>query len=61
MARRFRLFKELETQTPQEGDIFFEKARHYLNKSRKWYSWNKPAPLKGPSIIKIPKRFQTIV
>tara|TARA_X000001036_G_scaffold88983_1_gene81228 strand:+ start:99 stop:941 length:843 start_codon:yes stop_codon:yes gene_type:complete len=61
MARRFRLFKELETQTPQEGDMFFEKARHYLNKSRKWYSWNKPAPLKGPSIIKIPKRFQTIV
>jgi len=33
----------------------------YLNKMRKWYSWNKPAPLKGPSIIKIPKRFQTIV
>lgn len=59
--RRFKLLKELETQSPQEGDFFFEKARVYLNKTRKWYSWNKPAPIKGSSIIKIPKRFQTLV
>ncbi len=61
LGRRFQLFQELEYQNPQDGDLFFEKARGYLNKTRKWYSWNKPAPLKGPSIIKIPKRFETII
>ena len=61
IRRRLSLFKELETTSPLEGDMLFDKARAYLNKTRKWYSWNKPAPLKFPSIIKIPKRFQNIV
>ena len=61
IRRRLSLFKELETSSPFEGDMLFDKARAYLNKTRKWYSWNKPAPLKFPSIIKIPKRFQKIV
>ena len=61
IRRRLSLFKELETTSPLEGDILFDKARAYLNKMRKWYSWNKPAPLKFRSIIKIPKRFQNIV
>ena len=61
IRRRLSLFKELETSIPFEGDMLFDKARAYLNKTRKWYSWNKPAPLKFPSIIKIPKRFQKIV
>ena len=61
IRRRISLFKELETSKPFEGDMLFDKARAYLNKTRKWYSWNKPAPLKFPSIIKIPKRFQKIV
>jgi len=59
--RRFELYKALEKQRPQPGDTFFEKARNYFIKTRKWYAWNKPAPLKGPSVIKIPKRFQTLV
>ena len=61
VRRRLSLFKELETTSPLEGDMLFDQARTYLNKTRKWYSWNKPAPLKFPSIIKIPKRFQKIV
>ena len=61
VRRRLSLFNELETTSPLEGDMLFDQARAYLNKTRKWYSWNKPAPLKFPSIIKIPKRFQKIV
>ena len=43
IRRRLSLFKELETTSPLEGDMLFDKARAYLNKTRKWYSWNKPA------------------
>lgn len=59
--RRFELYNALEQQFAQEADPFFEKARTYFSNKRKWYAWNKPAPLKIPSVIKIPKRFQTLV
>lgn len=59
--RRLKLYHALEHQPVQEADSFFEKARNYFTKKRKWYAWNKPAPLKDPSVIKIPKRFQTLV
>ena len=59
--RRLKLYHALEYQPVQEADSFFEKARNYFTKKRKWYAWNKPAPLKDPSVIKIPKRFQTLV
>lgn len=59
--RRLKLYHALEHQPVQEADPFFEKARNYFSKKRKWYAWNKPAPIKGPSVIKIPKRFQTLV
>jgi len=59
--RRLKLYHALEHQPVQEADPFFEKARNYFSKKRKWYAWNKPAPLKDPSVIKIPKRFQTLV
>ena len=61
LNRRFELFKTMENETAQDGDFLFDKARDFLNRKRKWYSWNKPAPLKGRSLIIIPKRFQTLV
>ena len=59
--RRMKLFNKIENQIPQEGDSLFVKARHYFTKRRKWFAWNKPAPLMGKTVIKIPKRFQTVV
>jgi len=51
----------LKTETPQEADSLFLTARKYFSKNRMWLAWNKPASLKGPSVIKIPKRFEKIV
>jgi hypothetical protein len=59
--RRKDLYKVLKTQIPMEASIFFPKAINYFTKNRKWYSWNKPAPIRGANVIKIPNRFQTLV
>ncbi|MDA8947954.1 glycosyltransferase family 2 protein [Flavobacteriaceae bacterium] len=59
--RRFELYQSLKKDQPQEGDFFFKKARMFFAKQRKWYAWNKPAPLKGNALVEIPKRFETLV
>ena len=59
--RRFLLFEILKTQDPHEGDYFFKKARMYFTERRKWYAWNKPATLKGNTLVRIPQRFETLV
>jgi len=59
--RRLGLYEALKTETPQEADSLFLTARKYFSKNRMWLAWNKPASLKGPSVIKIPKRFEKIV
>lgn len=59
--RRFELYQILKTQHPQEGDFFFKKARQYFTKHRKWYAWNKPAPLKENALIRIPARFESLI
>ena len=60
LERRFNLYRLLK-----EGIIyqesFIEKGRKTLQKKRSWFSWNKPAPLKGHALIKIPERFNSIV
>ena len=38
IRRRISLFKELETSSPFEGDMLFDKARTYLNKTRKFFT-----------------------
>ena len=59
--RRFQLFSDLETQLLHEGDSFFKKARALLSRNRKWFAWNKPSPLKGNTVVRIPDRFKTLV
>tara|TARA_Y100000389_G_scaffold204826_1_gene259951 strand:+ start:4227 stop:5069 length:843 start_codon:yes stop_codon:yes gene_type:complete len=59
--RRFQLYEIIKTQNAQEGDYFFKKARMFFAKKRKWYAWNKPVPLKGNALIRIPKRFENLV
>ena len=59
--RRKDLYKALKTQIPMEASTFFPMARNYFTKNRKWYAWNKPAPIRGANVIKIPKHFQTLV
>ena len=59
--RRLKLYKAIEFQSPEEGDLFFEKARKYFGKNRKLFAWNKPATLKYPGVVKIPERFKFIV
>ncbi len=59
--RRLQLYGALQKEFPQAGDEFFEIARKKLNTKRKWYAPNKPASLKGNTIIKIPKRFYSLV
>ena len=61
LARRFKLYQALKEEKPHEGDPFFVVARKRLSKNRKWYTFNKPAPLKGNTVIKIPERFNSIV
>ena len=60
LERRFNLYHLLK-----EGIIyqesFIEKGRKTLQKKRSWFAWNKPAPLKGHALIKIPERFNSIV
>ena len=60
LDRRFNLYRLLK-----EGIIcqesFIEKGRKTLQKKRSWFAWNKPAPLKGQALIKIPERFNSIV
>jgi hypothetical protein len=59
--RRLKLYEALKTQHPQDGDSVFDLARAFFTKHRKWYAWNKPAPLKGNSLVRLPERFKTIV
>jgi len=59
--RRFQLYEIIKTQNAQEGDYFFKKARTFFATKRKWYAWNKPAPLKENALVRIPKRFENLV
>ena len=59
--RRFKLYEILKTQIPQEGDLVIKKAQLHFAKYRKWYAWNKPAPMKGNALIRIPARFETLL
>jgi hypothetical protein len=59
--RRFLLYEVLKKQNAQEGDLFFDYARRYFSRNRKWYAWNKPSPLKNNALVRIPKRFETLV
>ncbi len=59
--RRRNLYEALKTQNPLEASTFFPLARNYFTKNRKWYAWNKPAPIRTANVIKIPKRFQTLI
>ena len=60
LDRRFSLYQTLKAGIIQE-EGFIEKARNTLHKKRSWFAWNKPAPLKGHTLIKIPERFNFIV
>ncbi|MEK9566571.1 MAG: glycosyltransferase family 2 protein [Flavobacteriaceae bacterium] len=59
--RRLELFQILKTQPPLEADVFFKEARIRLSKKRKWFAWNKPAPLQGNALVRLPQRFKTLV
>lgn len=59
--RRLQLFKKIQANTPQEGDNFMRKAKHKLVKNRSWWAPNKPAPLRGNTIIQIPERFRKVL
>lgn len=59
--RRSKLNEALKTQSPLEAATFFPIARNFFTKKRKWFAWNKPAPIRGTNVIKIPKRFQPLV
>ncbi|MDB2327666.1 hypothetical protein OAM55_01070 [Flavobacteriaceae bacterium] len=59
--RRHQLYEALKSQSARDGDTFFKVARDYFKNHRKWYAWNKPAPLRDHGVISIPKRFQTLV
>ena len=61
LNRRVHLYDNLESCPAQDADSFWEKARKKLNSKRKWYAWNKPAPLKGNAIVLIPERFTDLV
>lgn len=61
LDRRGSLFEALKIQSPLEASTFLPRARNFFTKNRKWYAWNKPAPIRGANVIKIPKRFQTLV
>ena len=61
MDRRLQLYGALQKEFPQAGDEFFEIARKNLSTKSKWYAPNIPASLKGNAIIKIPKRFFSLV
>lgn len=61
LVRRFRIYQALKEEKPQDADIFFSLARKRLSKNRKWFAYNKPAPLKGNTVVKIPERFHYIV
>ena len=55
------MYEILKTQIPQEGDLVIKKAQLHFAKYRKWYAWNKPAPMKGNALIRIPARFETLL
>ena len=59
--RRSDLYKILQNHRPLEGDMLFKKARIYFTNNRKLLAWNKPAPMKKQSLIRIPKRFRNLV
>lgn len=59
--RREALFDEVAAATPQAFDDLVPKAAEALQRRRRWPSWNKPARLRGPSIVQIDQRFSTIV
>jgi predicted metal-binding protein len=55
------LYSNIERQQPHEADAFFKKARVLLSRHRKWFAWNKPAPLKRNTLVRLPERFKTLV
>jgi hypothetical protein len=61
LDRRVQLYDNLESYPAQDADSFWVKARKKLTFKRKWYAWNKPAPLKGNTIVLIPERFTGLV
>ena len=60
LDRRFNLYRLLKIGIIHQ-ESFIEKGRKTLQKKRSWFAWNKPAPLKGHALIKIPERFNSIV
>ena len=59
--KRSKTYKVFENYIPVDGDELFKKARIYFSNNRNILAWNKPAPMRTPNLITIPKRFKLIV
>lgn len=57
MQRREDLYRLVEAASPEEGEAPLLAARRRLSWRRKILAWNKPAPLPGPPVIRLPARF----
>ncbi|MGA0444408.1 MAG: glycosyltransferase family 2 protein [Flavobacteriaceae bacterium] len=60
LKRRAKSVQQIQLLDPQ-GEEQMKKAQHYFLKNRKWYAWNKPAPLKMNPLVEIPERFKRVL
>ncbi len=59
--RRAKSFEIIQKMPVQKEEEIIIKARSFFSKHRKWYAWNKPAPLKFNPVIEIPERFKMLL
>lgn len=61
LSRREAVFGIVAKAEPMEGDAYFPTARRNMTWRRAIYALNKPAPLAGKPVVRIPERFRDIL
>lgn len=60
-ARREKVFHQLRSETPQNGDEAFARARRKMSSMRPVYAWNKPGHVRKNSFVALPDRFSDVL
>ena len=59
--RRKRLFRIVTEARPVDGDAYFPIARRWQRWVRPLFALNKPAPIPGSPVVRLPRRFRRLV
>ncbi len=59
--RRKRLFRIVTEASPVDGDTYFPIARRWQRWVRPLFALNKPAPIPGSPVVRLPRRFRRLV